>query len=366
MPAAIIGGIAAYEGIEVGLNLLKNRVPKACESDNCPIVSCSATSQQIHGVNEWAFFDGANQNAAQLAQLRADWTEASTNYYFNSLRHGNGVSIMRLTSEAERQQYINAVKSVWGSRHSFILFNQGQFKDITTPELMNQAKQFVDYWVNAFGNSIDYYELINEPWGYDSWENYLPDWTPADWQAYFNRIREMYAYLKSKTTAKVAIGFHMNRKSSWDELHTLPDIIGYHWYPPASIGYQQYLDKPFMPISIESYINTRISNQNGYGLPAITQTGDAAASLEACLKWLDSVGKPYIINEWGFMLANAKSPLDNCEKCYNSNALLTFNNHNSANFLGWSYYAFREPGGEYSGIVRKDGTQRPTASLFHR
>lgn len=340
----ILGGIA-IGGTYMVLDFFKKQVPKACESGNCPIVNSSSTSQQYHGVNLWAFVTD-NNTQATLTGLQADLNNMVQNYNFNNVRHGNGVSLRSKLTLAEIDLYVNIIINTLGSGHSFILFNQGQWRELTT----DQIHENIDFWVGKFGNNLGYYELTNEPW----------DSQP---ETYYQKIIEAHAYLKTKTTVPTCIGFHMNRKQAFDRLYTLPDIIGYHWYPPASTAYQQYLNKWFTPYSVQSQINMMINNQNAGGMPPITQTTDSYQSLVKALNWLDTLGKPYILNEWGFQIANNVSPLENCQKCYCSNVLAVLAQHIRPNFLGWNYYAFREPA-EWSGILRSDGSQRTVASLF--
>lgn len=345
----IIGGVLgiAIGGTYVVLDFFKKQVPQTCESGNCPIVNSSSVSQQFHGVNLWAF-PTFNDVPAILAGLQVDLNNIIQNYNFNDVRHGNGISLLNKLAPTEIDQYVSIITNTLGSKHSFILFNQGQWKDLTT----DQIHQNIDFWVGKFGNNLNYYELTNEPWD---------DMT----EGYYQKIIEANAYLKTKTTVPTCIGFHMTRKQAFDRLHTLPDIIGYHWYPPAATAYQQYLNKWFTPYSVQTQIDIMISNQNKIGLPPITQTRDSYTSFANCLNWLDTLGKPYILNEWGFQIAKGVSPLENCQKCYCSNVLSVLNQHSHPNFLGWSYYAFREPG-DWSGVIRWDGSQRPTASLFHK
>jgi hypothetical protein len=218
-----------------------------------------------------------------------------------------------------------------------VLFSQAQIRTSTPIE---RQQKWIDFWVEAFPD-LDMWEIYNEPV-----EGNI---------SYYERIKKLTNYLREKTGAKITIGFHYRRDKAFQALRDCCDIIGYHIYPGVAHT-AQYLLGERDPKRTHRFISFMSRDQNPY---------------DEFLKLIDQLeqsGKPYIISEWGFAISTGKheKKLEEHHYHYVGNVLSLMKQVPYDNFLGFHFYALREPFPKsvWNGILKYDGTPRPAAQLF--
>lgn len=366
--------VGATGGAVVGVGYLAMQNLEAfCDSQILTLTSPSYTGiperlLAYKGVNRWY-----NPNFETLNDYVAVISLAKNTYNFTHLRFGL-FQWSSLTS-TQLQDTAIAITSVFGSNIQPIIFNQDNFKLLTE----EQAKTAVDQALALFPN-VAYWELINEPWGGSALYK-----VQSDIDAYNTKVRNVAAYLKSKITVPMTIGFAHARREPFESFQDLCDILSFHWYPAISnmfgkayrgdslnfrlLYYLPGIASWYLPIS---WTSTWEPNSQSNAAYPVNQSYNWLDDFTRMLNWLDTQanGKPYIINEVGFSnepgTAERPGRYERSQAYYFKILLDAMRHHQSSNFNGYYIFSLDEPYPNtiWNAVLRRDKSPLPAAQWF--
>jgi len=170
-----------------------------------------------------------------------------------------------------------------------------------------ELKFWVDQWVPKLGDTVLFWEVFNEL--YDD----------ADPQ----KVKELMEYTRSKTKKPVTISFHQDRDSVFDQYINLCDITSRHWYKWATMNpYSDFQNR---------------------------------------LKDMASIGKPFILSEFGFW---APQPKEGCQHSYTANLLHIMKEQENPNFLGYIAHCIKDSPYDSWGYFTRDNKPKLATHLF--